>query len=77
MASDIAEATKFMLENLNQVSNAIETVSATAEESSATSQEIVININDSTSAIDEVTKLAQNQSELAEVLNVMIQKFKI
>lgn len=77
MASDIAEATKFMLENLNQVSNAIETVSATAEESSATSQEIVTNINDSTSAIDEVTKLAQNQSELAEVLNVMIQKFKI
>lgn len=77
MASDIAEATKFMLENLNQVSNAIETVSATSEESSATSQEIVININDSTSAIDEVTKLAQNQSELAEVLNVMIQKFKI
>lgn len=77
MASDIAEATKFMLENLSQVSNAIETVSATAEESSATSQEIVININDSTSAIDEVTKLAQNQSELAEVLNVMIQKFKI
>lgn len=32
MASNIAEAIKFMLENLNQVNNDIETVSATVED---------------------------------------------
>ncbi len=77
MSTGIALATKQMSETIHQVSSAIQTVSATAEESTASTEEILSSINETTIAIQGVAKSAQDQSELAEKLNGMIQKFKI
>lgn len=77
ISTEIALATKQMSETIYQVNSAIQTVSATAEESTASTEEILASINETTTAIQGVAKSAQDQSELAEKLNGMIQKFKV
>ena len=77
MSTDMALATKHMSETIYQVNSAIQTVSATAEEATASTEEILASINETTTAIQGVAKSAQDQSELAEKLNGLIQKFKI
>lgn len=77
MADEIASSTKMMSESIEQVSGAIQSVSATAEETASGSEEILGSVNETTFAIEEIAKTAQGQSELAEQLNNMVQKFKI
>lgn len=77
MASGIASAAKQMSETIEQVNIVIQNVSATAEESAASSEEILASIDETNTGIQEVTKAAQGQAELAEKLNLMVQKFKI
>jgi methyl-accepting chemotaxis protein len=67
----------YIADTISQVNNAIESVAATAEESAASSQEIMSNIHDTSSAIVQIAQSAQNQAQLAENLNIMVQKFKI
>lgn len=74
---DIASASNIMSKSITQVIGAVETVSATAEESAAGSQEISSSVNEITEVIKEVAKSAQKQSELVYVLDSMIEKFKI
>ncbi len=62
---------------INQANIAIESVTATAEETTASSQDISTNANQVTYALEEVTKVAQTQAELAEQLNMMVQKFTV
>lgn len=77
ISKDIALATKQMSETILQVNSAIEAASATAEESTASTEEIRASINETTMAIKGISKSAQSQSELAEKLNGMINKFKV
>lgn len=77
MSGEIAFAAKAMAESIEQVNTAIQTVSATAEESAAGSEEISGIVSETAAAIEDIAKLAQDQSELAEKINGMIQKFKI
>ncbi|MFT9493773.1 methyl-accepting chemotaxis protein, partial [Anaerosolibacter sp.] len=77
MSGEISTASKTMLETIGQLSEAIQGVSATAEESAASSEGILNSVNETTNAIEEVAKLAQNQAELAERLNTMVQVFKV
>ncbi|GCD10228.1 methyl-accepting chemotaxis protein [Clostridium tagluense] len=77
MSAGIVLATKQMSETIFEVNSAIQTVSATAEESTASTEEILASINETTTAIQGVARSAQDQSELAEKLNGLIQKFKI
>lgn len=77
MSEQIASSSKQMNEIVEQVSCAIQNVSATAEESAAGSEEILNNINEITLAINDVSKTTQNQAGLAQQLNNMVQQFKI
>lgn len=77
MASEIASAANSMKNSLSQVSAAIENVTATTEESASSSNEILDSVTETALAIEEVAKSAQNQAELAEKLNILIQKFRV
>jgi len=77
MSNNIASSADFMLSSIDNVSVTIQSVSTAAQQSAASSEDILNNINDATMAIDEVAKSAQSQAELAEKLNLLVQKFKI
>lgn len=77
MAKEISESTALILDSMNQVGNALGTVSSTAEETAAGSSEILNGVDETTLAIEEVAKAAQSQAELAEKLSLMVQKFKV
>ncbi|WHH60391.1 methyl-accepting chemotaxis protein [Petroclostridium sp. X23] len=77
MSQDIAASTRTMAEIIVQVAAAMQNVSATAEESAASSEGILSGINETTIAVEEVAKLAQSQAELAEKLNNMVQRFRV
>ncbi|MDF2533773.1 MAG: methyl-accepting chemotaxis sensory transducer, partial [Clostridia bacterium] len=77
MSNNIASSTEFMLSSIENVSLSIHSVSATAQQSATSSEDILNNINDAALAIEEVAKSTQSQAELAEKLNLLVQKFKI
>ncbi|MGE5631129.1 MAG: methyl-accepting chemotaxis protein [Caulobacteraceae bacterium] len=77
MSEEIASSTRNMVETMELIDKAIQTVSETAEKSAANSGEILNSINETVFAIDEITRASQNQAELAEKLNLMVMKFKI
>lgn len=64
-------AIKQMSETIGQVNSAILNISATAQESASSSEEILACINETTVAIEEVAKSAQSQAELAEKFNII------
>jgi len=66
-----------MDESVNQVSGAIQNVSAIAQESAEGTEEILNSVNEVTFAITEIVKSAQDQAELSQKLNEMIQQFKV
>ena len=77
MSSEIAASSKQMNEVIEQVSSAVQSVSATAGVSAAGSEEILGSMNEIKLAINEVANTAQGQAGLAQKLNEMIMKFKI
>lgn len=76
-SEDIGSSMNVINESILEVKNAIENVSTTAQESASNSHEILISVNESSEAIKELTKAAQKQAEQAELLNGMVQKFKL
>ncbi|MGV8981566.1 methyl-accepting chemotaxis protein [Clostridium sp.] len=77
ISSDIGASINIVNETVSEIKRAIKTVSDTAEESVARSEEIVASVNESVMAIKEISKASQNQAILAEKLNIMVQKFKL
>ena len=77
LSSDIVDSMNTVNETISEIKNAIETVSATAEESAASSAEILESVNESTMAIQEIAKTSQNQAVLAEKLNSIVHKFTL
>lgn len=77
LSEEISEASRIILESIDQISSATQGVSATTQETVAGSKEISSSIGDTTSAMEEVAKSAQSQSELALKLSNLVQKFKI
>lgn len=77
IASDIASSSEQMKEVINQINFALESLSATAVESATSSEDILVSINEVTLAIAEVAKSSQSQSETAETLGELSQKFSI
>lgn len=77
MAKKISAASTLMSESMDQVNNAIQSVSATAEQTSAGTEGISYNVKDTAVAMQEISKSTQYQSELAAKLNDMAKKFKI
>ncbi len=62
---------------IEQTSESIQNVSATAEQSAANTMEINSNIGQIANVIEEVTISTQNQSQLADKLYEMVKKFKV
>lgn len=77
VSEEIALAAKQMSETIEQLNDAIQNVSITAEESAATSGEILDNVTSVTIEINEVSLAASSQAELAQKLSNLIQQFKI
>jgi methyl-accepting chemotaxis protein len=62
---------------ITQITAAVESVSATSEEQTATSSEISHNVTEATTAIQDVAAVAAAQAELAEKLESLMHSFKI
>ncbi|MBD7911858.1 MULTISPECIES: methyl-accepting chemotaxis protein [Clostridium] len=77
MASDIASSSKQMKEVIDQVSSAMESLSATSVESATSSEDVLNNINEITHAIDEVAKASQNQAKTSQSLTELANKFNV
>ena len=73
----IAESSGQVSESMYQIGLAVETNSSTAEESAASSQNILHSIEETTTAIEEIGKAAYSQAEAAERLVHVIEKFKL
>jgi methyl-accepting chemotaxis protein len=77
MSSKLYSTLKLMSDSISQVNFAIQTVSASAEHSSAGTEEIQASIQETSLAMGEVSKSSQVQAELAEQLTLMTEKFKL
>lgn len=77
LVEDFAASTEEIFASMEQVSQAIEMVSSSIEQAASNSNDISINITETTHAIDATAKVAQRQMELAKVLNNMVERFKI
>lgn len=76
-SEEISGSIKLIEISLDQMNLAIQGLSATAEQSSAGTQEIMSSINETNIAMNEISKTSQNQLELAEKLSEAILKFTI
>ncbi|MCY6485432.1 MCP four helix bundle domain-containing protein [Clostridium aestuarii] len=77
LIENFSNTSKQIEENIQQVSLAIESVSSSIEQGTINTQEIATNIAETTNAIESVTNVAGDQTQLAENLNTLVQKFKI
>lgn len=77
MANDLTIASEAMAKTVSEVNTAIQDVSATAQQSVTKTSEILVNIIQATSAVNEVTKATQTQAEMAERINTLIKAFTI
>jgi len=77
MSEEVAMATRTMSESITEIREALQSVAGTAQESAASSGEILDGVNETTLSIEEIAKSTQHQAELAESLNSVVQKFKI
>lgn len=77
MANEIAIASRSISQAVEQVNDAIQNVSITAQESASTSDAMSNSMSETTVAVSEVAKSAQSQALLAERLSNMAQQFKI
>jgi methyl-accepting chemotaxis protein len=77
LTADFKDSANNIANIIEQVGTAIESVSATSEETTASVHVITDNTSQIADAIEEVSKVAQSQAELAEKLNILIQRFVI
>ncbi|WP_160689664.1 methyl-accepting chemotaxis protein [Clostridium sp. C2-6-12] len=77
LSSNIVSSMNMVNQTVSEIKNAIQTISATAEESAASSEEILASVNESTEAIQKIAKTSRDQVALAEKLNNMIKNFKL
>lgn len=77
MSKEISKSANTITNDVSDVNASILTVSATTKLSASNSDEILANISQATTAVEEVSKQAQGTSELAERLSNLTQKFKI
>ncbi len=77
LVEEFAEVADQISSSVTEVNIAIEGVAAAVEQSTASSQEISNNVSETTQALDEMSKTAQAQAEMAERLSSLVAKFKI
>ncbi|NOW05867.1 methyl-accepting chemotaxis protein [Clostridium beijerinckii] len=77
MTEEFASSSNQINDVIEQINQAMQTVSATAEESGAGSEEVLNSINEITLAVSDIAKSSQSQVELSQKLNDIVLKFKI
>lgn len=77
MSKEISIAAGEMSNTIDQINLAIQNVSEATEEGVSSSESILGGVTESTTAIEEIAKAAQNQAILAEKLTALIHEFKI
>jgi methyl-accepting chemotaxis protein len=77
MAGDIANSSKQMKVVIDQVSYAMESLSATTVESATSSEDILKKVNEITTAIEEVSKASQSQTKISQDLADVTNKFSV
>ena len=74
---EFSSTSQEMAASIEQVNGAIATVSTSVEEATNSTQEISSNIDETSKAMEQISMVAQTQAELAQELNIQVQKFKI
>lgn len=77
ISREIDDSSNHMSELISQINNAIQSAASTAEEGASNSEEILGGVEEVTKASQDVSTSSQSQSELAERLVDMVNKFKI
>ncbi|KOA20439.1 methyl-accepting chemotaxis protein 4 [Clostridium homopropionicum DSM 5847] len=77
LTEDLAASTEEMSATMNGVAVAAQNLTATGEETSAGSQEILKNIHETTMATARIARGSEKQAEIAERLNSLVSKFKV
>ncbi|MCD3350133.1 hypothetical protein G8V03_04790 [Clostridium botulinum D/C] len=77
MSDDLALMSQTSKNIIGQVAESSNSLAVSMEKSAENSEEILSNINEANKDIKEIHKTAKQQSDLAEKLKGMIQKFKI
>ena len=77
MSDEIAAMSEEIAATVGQVSDAIQNIAISSQESTEKSEDIRDSIKEATTAIEQVSKSAQTQAELSQKLNEMIKKFNI
>lgn len=77
MSEEIAAMSQQLAASVGQVSEAVENMTEVAQRSSEKADVIKISVDENTKAIEQVSKTAVSQAELAEKLNEMVLKFKL
>ena len=77
LASVIASGAEEITASMEEVNSAIESVASTIQKAAASSEEISSNVTEVSSAVEAVAKSAQIQTELAENIVKLVDKFKV
>jgi methyl-accepting chemotaxis protein len=77
LVEEFAASTEEVTASIEQVNKAIESVTVSIQQATSGAQEISSSMTETSTAVGEVAKAAQNQTELAEQLNILVQKFKL
>ncbi|MEA1960869.1 MAG: methyl-accepting chemotaxis protein [Bacillota bacterium] len=77
LVDDFTSNVKDIEEATEETDKAMEAIASTVEQGNANMQDISANMDETTRAIEEVAKVTQKQDEMAESLNILVNKFKV
>lgn len=77
LLGDIAANAETIMHSVQESTRAAETVSKNTQEASYNSQGISSNMDEMVSAVEETATVAEKQAQLAEALNMLVNKFKV
>lgn len=77
ISNEISDSTKVISQVIETIAASMQEVTAITEESSAGTSQIIHGITQTTKAMEDIASSAQSQAEMAEKLNLLVQKFKI
>lgn len=77
MSEEIASMSEELTSNMNQVSEAVQSMSGTSQKSAEHSEIIKTSIDENKKSIEQIAQTAQSQAELAEKLYDIMNRFKL
>ena len=77
MSDEIAAMSEELTATVGQVNEAVKNMALSSQKSGEEAEIIKESMDETTKAIEQVSLTAQSQTELAQKLNEMVQKFKI